>query len=250
MGLSRLDPADFFCPQYPRETAEIREQLLAKNSAGLIWPLDTEDMELINNFAQPYLPEPALPHRSSSATRSSTKRLSLLCFEPDFVLLSRPELIVLGGCVCFPSGWNLTDKVGKPIEFAHAPVPDLNARLGRNIRTFLSGLKVGETFQRFNWGLSSSDRLDQSPQSCISPIDPDFKPTRTFLRIEWQALAGLSPSRLLFAIRIFQYDLATIRADRPVASLLASNLATMSEPVLRYKRLVHSRAALVAYLNG
>ncbi len=36
------------------------------------------------------------------------------------------------------------------------------------------------------------------------------------------SLRGLNPTRLLFAIRIFQHDLATIHADRPMASLLAS----------------------------
>jgi hypothetical protein len=90
----------------------------------------------------------------------------------------------------------------------------------------------------------------KSPQNHIPPITSDFDPTQTFLRTEWQALAGLSASRVLFAIRIFQFNLDAIRADRPIASLLASNLATMSEPVLRYKRLDQSRDALVRYLNG
>jgi hypothetical protein len=56
-------------------------------------------------------------------------------WEPDFVLLAprrqtspanshhdEPLFTVAGGCVCFPSAWRLTDKLGQTVDQVHQPV--------------------------------------------------------------------------------------------------------------------------------
>src|SRR5712671_4954356 len=43
-------------------------------------------------------------------------------WEPDFLVLkldSERRMRLLAGCVCFPSSWSLTEKIGHPIEAIH-----------------------------------------------------------------------------------------------------------------------------------
>ena len=58
-------------------------------------------------------------------------------WEPDFVLLRREKSAkVIGGCVCFPTGWSLEEKQDRALSFAHAPVPGLNSQLGPSVERF------------------------------------------------------------------------------------------------------------------
>src|SRR6266536_4229258 len=57
-------------------------------------------------------------------------------WEPDFLLLNREgeEFRLRGGCLCFPSFWVLSEKLGHPVSFIHGPVPTLNGALGTQIQ--------------------------------------------------------------------------------------------------------------------
>ena len=159
-------------------------------------------------------------------------------WEPDFVLLRREKSVgVVGGCVCFPTGWSLEEKQNHSLSAAHAPVPGLNSRLGPSIERFWANLKPKECFQRLNWSLTSSRQMNQRPQDCIAEIESNCEPGRTFLRVEWQALMSIDDIRNIFGIRIYHISLESVRHQREAARLLAENLKTMPEDVLRYKRL-------------
>src|ERR1043165_2672392 len=83
--------------------------------------------------------------------------------EPDWVVLredSNSIYRLIGGAVCFPSAWAMTEKIGKSVEEIHAIVPGLNAALGRAIHSFLSKLVPGEAWERENWGLSADAELN------------------------------------------------------------------------------------------
>lgn len=172
-------------------------------------------------------------------------------WEPDFVVLARQEPNhVLGGCVCFPSGWSLPDKVGKSLFATHAPVPGMNQLLAPKISQFVSRLDTKRCFQRTNWGLTGSRALDQHPRNRIPPIGAATDPASADLRIEWQALIGLPRDLILFGIRVFQVPLSRIRGFAPLAELLAENLASMPMPVAEYKRLAECREHLINYLRS
>jgi dimethylamine monooxygenase subunit A len=172
-------------------------------------------------------------------------------WEPDFVVLARQEPHhVLGGCVCFPSGWSLPSKVGKSLFATHAPVPGMNQLLAPKIGRFLSRLDAKKCFQRTNWGLTGSRALDQHPHNRISPICAATDPAKVDLCIEWQALIGLPRDLILFGIRVFQVRLSRVREMDPVAKLLAENLASMPPSVAEYKRLADCRVHLIAYLRS
>ena len=73
--------------------------------------------------------------------------------------------------------------------------------------------------------------------------------TGTFLRVEWQALISIDRSRVLFAIRIYHLRLAAVRQQPEAAQLLAENLRSMPEDMLRYKRLTKCRDRIVKLLS-
>jgi heme-dependent oxidative N-demethylase alpha subunit-like protein len=170
-------------------------------------------------------------------------------WEPDFVVLERNEPNqVLGGCVCFPSGWSLPEKIGKSLFATHAPVPGMNLVLAPKIGQFISRLDSTRCFQRTNWGLTGSRTLDQHPHRGIPPISAATDPATVDLRIEWQALIGLPGDLVLFGIRVFHVPLSRVCATPKLAELLAENLVSMPSAVAAYKRLADCRAHLIIYL--
>ena len=171
-------------------------------------------------------------------------------WEPDFVILNRvaPHQ-VRGGCVCFPSGWSLREKIGKSLFLTHAPVPGLNNDLGANISKLLSRIEVDQFFQRTNWGLTGAAELDQHPRHKIPAIAPEADPQGVHLRIEWQVLTAISVAALLFGIRVFHVPIEEVKSSPELASRLARNLETMPDAVAQYKRLDQCRGWLVKYLR-
>jgi dimethylamine monooxygenase subunit A len=172
-------------------------------------------------------------------------------WEPDFVVLDRNEPShVLGGCVCFPSGRSLPEKVGKSLFATHTPVPGMNQILAPKISQFVSRLDSKRCFQRTNWGLTGSHALDQHTHRRIPPIGAATDPAKVALRIEWQALVGLPGDLILFGIRVFHVPLPRVRAVGSLGEVLADNLASMPEPIAQYKRLTGCRAHLINYLRS
>jgi hypothetical protein len=184
-------------------------------------------------------------------------------WEPDFVLLRRnrdrsifrqsvseidSSPVVIGGCVCFPTGWNLPEKQGKALPFVHAPVPGLNDAIGSQIDRMLNSIQVGDCYQRMNWGFSTSDNLNQHSNQYIEKISSEFEPATTYVRIEWQALTALDDLRLLFGIRIYHFSLEAARRDTRLANLLSVHLETMPEAMAKYKRIEECRERVISYL--
>jgi hypothetical protein len=67
--------------------------------------------------------------------------------------------------------------------------------------------------------------------------------------VEWQALLSIDDTRILFGIRIYHLALESVRRQREAAQLLAENLLTMPEEMLRYKRLARCRDRIVELMK-
>jgi hypothetical protein len=173
-------------------------------------------------------------------------------WEPDFLLL-RPDAAgvfrLVAGCVCFPSHWVLREKMRQPVAAIHAPVPTLNATLGPNIDTFLSGVRADTIWERWNWGLAATSELNDHPQRCLPRLSAETPLDSCWFRSEHQAFCRLSTSdSILFAIRIATVPLATLAADRTLAEHLAEALRTMPAEIAAYKGLQTARLPLAERL--
>jgi hypothetical protein len=172
--------------------------------------------------------------------------------EPDLLLLKSDatgQIRLLAGCVCFPSSWNLAEKIGHPIEFIHGVVPGLNPTLGSQIHGFFSKLRPGIAWLRANWGLSRSPELNQHPNRNLPRLDSQIELNEVWLRVEHQALIALPRSQgILFGIRISVHPVATIRQDRALSERISRALKTMPEPMALYKNIASSRERLIELL--
>ena len=175
-------------------------------------------------------------------------------WEPDFLLLkcdSDGEIRLYGGCLCFPSSWRLSDKMGKPIEFIHAAVPGLNASIGPAIHKFLTGLKPGVAWLRHNWGLARDAELNRHPDRGLPELDPDVREEEVFLRVEHQALVALPKSGgILFGIRVVSHLLAEVKTEPLARVRLRRALETMPEAMAAYKGIATARAKILQMLAG
>ncbi len=173
---------------------------------------------------------------------------------PDFLLLAPDEngvFTLRAACVCFPSHWDLGEKMGRPLAEIHAPVPTLNATLGRQIDTFLAALKPGVVWERWNWGLAATPERNNHPALGLPRITADTPPDRLWLRVEHQAFARLAGTGgVLFAIRLLIEPLTDVIGEPGAAARLADLLASMPEEVAAYKGLGAGRAALIRRLRA
>jgi PAS domain-containing protein len=241
MGLKRLQLEEYFANRGPVQILQERSRLLETRSQDFVRePARKEDCDAVLQFAGSF----------ARVSQAQTFRELGEIWEPDFVLLHRErEIEIVGGCVCFPTGWSLEEKQDRALSFAHSPVPGLNSQLGPGVERFFGHLKPADCYQRSNWSLTSSMQMNQRPQDSIPEIKSDCDPSLTFLRIEWQALAMLDVRRVIFGIRVYHLTLESVRLQREAAKLLAENLQTMPEEMIRYKRLEGCRDRIV-YLLG
>jgi hypothetical protein len=241
MALKRLQPEEFFANLRTVDVLQGRSALLeARPQDFLCEPANREDADALIQFAGSW----------AKVRHAHTFRELGAIWEPDFVLLRRRKSFeVVGGCVCFPTGWSLTKIQHHPLSIVHGPVPGLNLQLGSKVERFLADLKLEECYQRSNWGLTSSSQMNQHPRDNIVEIASDCDPAETFLRVEWQAIMAVDNFRIIFGIRIYHFTLESIRRERGAAQLLTENLQTMPEDMLRYKRLTRCRNRIVDLLS-
>ena len=175
-------------------------------------------------------------------------------WEPDFLLLKpTPDSThrLVGGCVCFPSSWDLAEKMGDPIAAIHAPVPTLNESLGGQISAFLNRIKPGPIWERWNWGLAAVDALNHHPALAHPRLHAASLLEETWLRLEHQTFRALDDQGgLLFAIRVSVLPLTELAASSQAAHRLAALLETMPEEIAAYKVLTASRPSLISQLRA
>lgn len=254
-GLKTGQPAPFFAPTVEhdslvRQRTRWLEEDPARYAALLPEgvPLLDETLELAREWLS------VLPGLGVGLADNFQKLIALgKEWEPEYLLL-RPDaqgrFVLVGGCVCFPSSWRLTDKMGRPLEEIHSPVPNLNATLGKSISQFLTRLRPGGASLRSNWSLSRSPELNQHLDQNIPKLIPPLSLADVWMRIENQALVALPKSGgVLFGIRLEIHCLADLKADRVAAQGLARGLRTMPAAMAEYKNLLASREIIAAQLE-
>jgi dimethylamine monooxygenase subunit A len=196
----------------------------------------------------------ASEEQSITAASTPDERCARLgaIWEPDFLLLQDDEgvFVLLAGCVCFPSSWDLAEKIGKPIQFIHGVVPGLNAQLGRPVQSVLQNLTPETALLRHNWGFTRSPELNQHPERKLPRLDASVGLDEVWLRVEHQSLVRLPRTGgVLFGIRIAMHSLAEVKRDDVTAQRLANALRTMPEPVAAYKGLALAREKLLTLIQ-
>lgn len=179
--------------------------------------------------------------------------------QEDLLVLdgTRQGFPLVAGQLCFPSGWCLDEKLGRPLLEVHAPVPRFAEQVGAATLRLMDGLKPGRTVTRCNWALTVTDRLCMEPRSrgewlhLFEGLTPQNAGERCFLRLERQTLSRLPESgAILFTIHTY---LAPVAGEVPTPERrhrLAQVLRTVPDDMSGYKRLGPLREPLLAWLEA
>ena len=142
--------------------------------------------------------------------------------------------------VAMPSGWAPEQKIGRPFDQVHAPVPHIkpiNAKQDAIARLMVNTARGAV---RFAWTITTDSALNHHPLRDTSakhptPL-PDHPAGEPLLRVERQVIWGFPEHRAsLFLIRTYLYPFDSLEV--PVRSALAQAVAGMSEASLVYKNM-------------
>lgn len=254
MGLRPTEAATFFAP-----TADAAEVLAERRQ---LLDVDPDRYTALTQAAEPAIDETAewlLAVASCDVADVATAadvRARLLALgrrlEADLVWMhprGDDAHRLIAGVVCFPSSWDVHEKLERPMRMIHAPVPGLDEALGRQVDRFLAKLEPGAVWTRENWSVAADPRLNHHPTLPKTPFPDDLRADQVWIRLEHQLLVRMPRSgSVLFAIHVEPVPLPKIVAQPKIAARLARLLETMSPAALDYKRLATARDAIVRLL--
>ena len=204
-------------PLSARETLTNKMRQLSVRYDDVVGVLPGHD-ELDDTLAQqpwPSAPGKTFEHAIANMALTVTSDLCVL----DVV----DEQRLVAGCVCAPSYWRLSEKLGQPLARVHEPVDGLNAKIGENIRRFVENAPMGKAFGRSNWFLhGDADLFHDVAEGLLSlPVE------QWVVRCERQSLCRISARYVLFTIDVICEPLADIEGFADAQADLAGALAVM-----------------------
>lgn len=156
--------------------------------------------------------------------------------------------------LCFPSRWQLAEKMGRPMAAIHGPVPGFGDKLAHPVDRFFEYLHVDRPVWRVNWSVNDDPALFQPIRrrgpDAGTPITPGNAGERLFTRCERQTLRRLpSTGWILFTIKTYVDPLSCL-ADQPEAAAgLAAAVRDLPAGNRGYKNVASYEAAMLTYLD-
>jgi hypothetical protein len=273
MGIKALDLADWieiderFAPQLAARKqlldAQRSDVLAALSESG---PGQRELLELLLDHLPERFPEHYRRHDGRIENRITGERFALAAWDDaplelagrlvqeDLCLMQRGEAgyRLVAAALCFPAHWRLSDKLGRPLEVIHGPVPGFSERLAGPVDRFFASIQVARPVWRVNWSLVDQPTLFLPPEhrGHPQPISAARAGEQLWLRVERQTLRRLPRSGdVVFGIHTYVDPLADAIDSAEAARALALRIREMPEPMARYKSILPIRAPLLAWLD-
>lgn len=203
----------------------------------------SEVLEMLLDFLPKHFPDRFSNDLLVDKNLHPLEAASLLVQE-DLVIMSPQDdqWILTAASVCFPSRWDLTEKVGADLHAIHKPVPHYEERIGQATDTMFNKLTSDRPVWRINWTVLDSPELFQpsatgrkarqhQPQSMSEFGDS------MFFRTERQTLWKLPNSGdILFTIRTYVDSIACLAKRYPeFRENLGRTIVTASQDTRDYK---------------
>jgi len=111
------------------------------------------------------------------------------------------EHILTAAVMCFPSSWDVRQKIGRSISSIHGPVPEFS-KVENIVERMLSAIRVEQPLGRANFLIYTDPELHQPRGEGIAkPIDPTAP---RYIRVERQSFRRLPKSlAVIFAIHTY-----------------------------------------------
>jgi len=175
--------------------------------------------------------------------------------QEDLCLMQRGEAgyRLVAAALCFPAHWRLADKLGRPLQAIHAPVPGFGERLAAPVDRFFASILVERPVWRVNWSLVDTPTLFLPPEHRGHPreVAAARAGEELWLRVERQTLRRLPESGdVVFGIHTYVEPLAEAVDSPEAAQALAARIREMPEAMARYKSISPIREPLLAWLDA
>ncbi len=250
MGLRALDLAKWIeiDENYQSEIV-LKQKLLQQNHAQVFattpsgFEGSAETLDLLKDHLMQYSPDhfdlTKFAHADQHPLEIASRNV-----QEDLVIMSKTDgqWVMTAASVCFPSRWDLTEKINKNLHEIHAPVPEYEERIGMATDTMFDKFTPEWPMWRINWTILDSSELhlpmnaNQLNRNTSHLTPADFA-KNTFLRIERQTLRALPKSKdVLFTIKTYVTSLAQVDAkDQHFRANLAKTLMSVSDETIDYK---------------
>jgi len=139
--------------------------------------------------------------------------------QEDFCLMQSEgdEHLLTGAILCFPAGWTLAEKIGRPLARIHAPVAPYDGDMARRVQRLFDAIRVEQPLWRAN-GFFYDDPALYAPFRETSPRPP-ASVRAPYFRSERQCLLRLPVSRaVVFSIHTYMVRRADL-SPAQIASL-------------------------------
>ncbi len=136
--------------------------------------------------------------------------------------------------VCFPSRWDLREKIGATLREIHGPVPGYEAALGDPVDAFFDRIDVARGYWRLNWTLLDTPELFV-PEGARAAPGGDLE--NWYFRVERQTFRRLSGSgAVVFTIRTYVAPAARLaERDEHFVEALVDQMASAPPAIQAYK---------------
>jgi hypothetical protein len=117
--------------------------------------------------------------------------------------------------MCFPSSWDVREKIGRSIASIHKPVPEFSP-VSSIVERMLSAIRIEQPLGRANFLIYTDPELHQPRGEGISkPIDPEAP---RYIRVERQTFRRLPKTlAVVFAIHTYIVAESTLRREEHAA---------------------------------
>jgi len=155
--------------------------------------------------------------------------------------------------LCFPTQWLLADKIGRPVQDIHGPVPGYDERLATPMDRFFVAMQPENPVWRVNWSLVDRPELNLSVRYGVTEANPDITPENAgdniWLRVERQTLRRLPETgAILFTIRIYRTLISDVVREPGAAKRLLAAINNLPDDTKTYKSIPPFEASLLGYL--
>jgi len=174
--------------------------------------------------------------------------------QEDLCLLRRRDdgWNLRAAAVCFPSYWSLKEKMGKPLDLIHGPVPQLTPGINEVLTSKMDALEHQAPVERFNWTLTCDSELYQPTSYRSEP--PTFSDSeagdKIFVRVERQTLSKMRSGDILFTIRTYINPLKAICVDLELAAGLHDSIMNTPMEVLLYRGVDKFGSQVLRYIDN
>jgi len=138
--------------------------------------------------------------------------------QEDFCLMQPDgagEHALTGAILCFPAGWTLAEKLGRPLMRVHRPVAAYDDDMGRRVQRLMDAIRPESPMWRMNANASRAPLFNPQPEDQVrGATRADFP----YVRCERQCLIRLPISRaVVFSIHSYVVRREDLTPEQTVA---------------------------------